>query len=236
MRYIVNILILLLIAVGASSQNDRSYIRSGNRDMRGGAEGAAGKAETKYRKALTANGANAQAMYNLGCALLAQNKDSMAMEMFEKSVKAEKSAHRKAMAYHNMGVIMQRQQQYGAAMEHYKNALRLAPHSEDSRYNYVLCKRLKKEDDNNNGGGGGGNNNQQNQDKNKDKNKDKNQNQDKDKQDQKDEQQKQDEQQQMSKENADQLLNAAVQNEKATRERMRKAASQPNRRNLEKNW
>lgn len=236
MRYIVNILILLLIAVGASSQNDRSYIRSGNRDMRGGAEGAAGKAETKYRKALTANGANAQAMYNLGCALLAQNKDSMAMEMFEKSVKAEKSAHRKAMAYHNMGVIMQRQQQYGAAMEHYKNALRLAPHSEDSRYNYVLCKRLKKEDDNNNGGGGGGNNNQQNQDKNKDKNKDKNQNQDKDKQDQKDEQQKQDEQQQMSKENADQLLNAAVQNEKATRERMRKAASQPSRRNLEKNW
>jgi Ca-activated chloride channel family protein len=236
MRYVVNILILLLIAVGASSQNDRSYIRSGNRDMRGGAEGAAGKAETKYRKALTANGANAQAMYNLGCALLAQNKDSMAMEMFEKSVKAEKSAHRKAMAYHNMGVIMQRQQQYGAAMEHYKNALRLSPHSEDSRYNYVLCKRLKKEDDNNNGGGGGGNNNQQNQDKNKDKNKDKNQNQDKDKQDQKDEQQKQDEQQQMSKENADQLLNAAVQNEKATRERMRKAASQPSRRNLEKNW
>lgn len=236
MRYIVNILVLLLIAVGASSQNDRSYIRSGNRDMRGGAEGAAGKAETKYRKALTANGANAQAMYNLGCALLAQNKDSMAMEMFEKSVKAEKSAHRKAMAYHNMGVIMQRQQQYGAAMEHYKNALRLSPHSEDSRYNYVLCKRLKKEDDNNNGGGGGGNNNQQNQDKNKDKNKDKNQNQDKDKQDQKDEQQKQDEQQQMSKENADQLLNAAVQNEKATRERMRKAASQPSRRNLEKNW
>lgn len=234
MRYIVNILILLLIAVGASSQNDRSYIRSGNRDMRGGAEGAAGKAETKYRKALTANAANAQAMYNLGCALLAQNKDSMAMEMFEKSVKVEKSAHRKAMAYHNMGVIMQRQQQYGAAMEHYKNALRLSPHSADSRYNYVLCKRLKKEDDNNNGGGGG-NNNQQNQDKNKDKNKDNNQ--DKDKQDQKDDQQqKQDEQQKMSKENADQLLNAAVQNEKATRERMRKAASQPNRRNLEKNW
>lgn len=235
MRYIVNILILLLISVGASSQSDRMHIRSGNRDMRGGAEGAAAKAETKYRKALTANGSNAQAMYNLGCALLAQNKDSMAMEMFEKAVKAEKSPQRKAMAYHNMGVIMQRQQQYGPAMEQYKNALRLSPHSEDSRYNYVLCKRLKKEDDNNNGGGGG--NNQQNQDKNKDKDKNKNQNQNKDKQDQKnDQQQNQNEQQKMSRENADQLLNAAVQNEKATRERMRKAVSQPNRRNLEKNW
>lgn len=235
MRYIVNILILLLISVGASSQSDRMHIRSGNRDMRGGAEGAAAKAETKYRKALTANGSNAQAMYNLGCALLAQNKDSMAMEMFEKAVKAEKSPQRKAMAYHNMGVIMQRQQQYGPAMEQYKNALRLSPHSEDSRYNYVLCKRLKKEDDNNNGGGGGGNN-QQNQDKNKDKDKNKNQNQNKDKQNQKNDQQNQNEQQKMSRENADQLLNAAVQNEKATRERMRKAVSQPNRRNLEKNW
>lgn len=236
MRYIVNTLILLLISVGASSQSDRMHIRSGNRDMRGGAEGAAAKAETKYRKALTANGSNAQAMYNLGCALLAQNKDSMAMEMFEKAVKAEKSPQRKAMAYHNMGVIMQRQQQYGPAMEQYKNALRLSPHSEDSRYNYVLCKRLKKEDDNNNGGGGGGNN-QQNQDKNKDKDKHKDQNQNKDKQDQKnDQQQNQNEQQKMSRENADQLLNAAVQNEKATRERMRKAVSQPNRRNLEKNW
>lgn len=234
MRYIVNILILLLISVGASSQSDRMHIRSGNRDMRGGAEGAAAKAETKYRKALTANGSNAQAMYNLGCALLAQNKDSMAMEMFEKAVKAEKSPQRRAMAYHNMGVIMQRQQQYGPAMEQYKNALRLSPHSEDSRYNYVLCKRLKKEDDNNNGGGG---NNQQNQDKNKDKDKNKDQNQNKDKQDQKNEQQQnQNEQQKMSRENADQLLNAAVQNEKATRERMRKAVSQPNRRNLEKNW
>ena len=57
MRYIVNILILLLISVGASSQSDRMHIRSGNRDMRGGAEGAAAKAETKYRKALGYSGA-----------------------------------------------------------------------------------------------------------------------------------------------------------------------------------
>ena len=87
--------------------------------MRGGAEGAAAKAEIEYRKAITANASNPQALYNLGCALLAQNKDSLAMESFSKCVKMEKSPRRKAMAYHNMGVIMQRQQQYGPAMEQY---------------------------------------------------------------------------------------------------------------------
>ena len=81
-----------------NAQGVRSHLRSGNRDMRGGAEGAASKAELKYRKALSSDDKNAQAMYNLGCALLAQNKDSMAYEMFEKATKAETSKQIKAMA------------------------------------------------------------------------------------------------------------------------------------------
>lgn len=222
-------------SLSAVAQNDRSHIRSGNRDMRGGAEGAAAKAEVKYRKALTANASNPQALYNLGCVLMAQNKDSLAMEMFEKSVKLEKSKQRKAMAYHNMGVIMQKQQQYGPAMQQYMQALRLAPHSNDTRYNYVLCQRLKKDENNNNGGGGGNNNDKDNK-QDKDKNKDKDKNQDNKQNQDKDKEQEQQPQQQMSKDNAEQLLNAAMQEEKSTRQRMRKAMSQPSRRNLQKNW
>ena len=220
----------------ALAQSDRAHIRSGNRDMRGGAEGGAAKAEVKYRKALTANASNPQALYNLGCALMAQNKDSLAMEMFEKSVQLEKSRQRKAMAYHNMGVILQKQQQYGPAMQQYMQALRLAPHSNDTRYNYVLCQRLKKDENNNNGGGGNNDkNNDQNKDKNQNKDQNKDQNQDNKQNQDKDKQQEQP-QQQMSKENAEQLLNAAMQDEKMTRQRMRKAMSQPSRRNLQKNW
>ena len=146
------LIIFLLIApmhLEVNAQGVRSHIRSGNRDMRGGAEGAAAKAELKYRKAMASDDKNAQAMYNLGCALLAQNKDSMAYEMFEKATKVETSKQRKAMAYHNMGVIMQRQQQYGPAMEQYKQSLKLRPHDNQTRYNYVLCKKLKKDQDNN---------------------------------------------------------------------------------------
>ena len=49
------------------------------------------------------------------------------------------------------------------------------------------------------------------------------------------EQQKEDEQK-MSKENAEQLLNAAMQEEKQTQERMKKAMQKPQKRQLEKNW
>ena len=40
----------------------------------------------------------------------------------------------------------------------------------------------------------------------------------------------------MSKENAEQMLNAAIQEEKQTQERMKKAQQQSNRRSLQKNW
>jgi len=230
----------------SNAQGVRSHIRSGNRDMRGGAEGAASKAELKYRKAMASDNKNAQAMYNLGCALLAQNKDSMAYEMFEKASKTETSKQRKAMAYHNMGVIMQRQQQYGPAMEQYKQSLKLRPHDNQTRYNYVLCKKLKKDQDNNqnNNQNNNKNNKDNNKDQNKDKNKNQNKNQDKDKNDQNKDQNKDQNNQnkerpqdgQMSKENAEQLLNAAVQEEKATQQRLQKAMAQPRRRNIEKNW
>ena len=240
------LIIFLLIApmhLEVNAQGVRSHIRSGNRDMRGGAEGAAAKAELKYRKAMASDDKNAQAMYNLGCALLAQNKDSMAYEMFEKATKVETSKQRKAMAYHNMGVIMQRQQQYGPAMEQYKQSLKLRPHDNQTRYNYVLCKKLKKDQDNNQNQNQNNQNdkNNQNKDKNKDQNKDKNkdkndQNKDKDQNKDNNQNQERPKDGQMSKENAEQLLNAAVQEEKATQQRLQKAMAKPSRRNIEKNW
>ena len=40
----------------------------------------------------------------------------------------------------------------------------------------------------------------------------------------------------MSKENAEQLLNAAIQEEKTTQQRMKKAMQQPRSKKLQKNW
>ena len=223
-----------VLTIGA--QTDRAYIRKGNRTMRAGAEGGAVDSEVSYRKALSVNSSNAQAMYNLGCALMAQQKDSAAMECFQKSVNAEKSKIRKAMAYHNMGVILQRQQQYGGAIEQYKQALRLRPNDNETRYNLVLCQRQNRNNQNNQNNNSGGDNNKDNKDKNKD-NKDQNKDKNKDKQD-KDNQKKkeQENKNQLSKDNAERLLNAAMQEEKQTQQRLKKAMSQPKRKNLQKNW
>ena len=216
---------LLLMAVSASAQSDRQYIRQGNKQFK---TGDFANAEVSYRKALEKNPRNPQAVYNLGNALLAQNKDSAAVVQFESAAKMETNPMRKYQSFHNLGVICQSHKMYGEAIEAYKNALRLNPDDDETRYNLVLCQRQKKKQDQN----------QQNQDQqNKDdqkKDDKKDQQQDKDKQ----EQQKKQEQPkpQMSKENAEQLLNAAMQQEKQTQDRMKKAQQQPQRRSIQKNW
>lgn len=225
-----------------AARHDRSFIRSGNRAMRANAPESPQKAELQYRKAMAANAGNPQAVYNLGVALLAQQKDSMAMEMFQRSAQMEKDPTRRAMSYHNAGVIMQKHQQFAQAIELYKAALRLTPGDNETRYNLVLCQRQLKNQKQNQNNQGGGKDNKNNKDKNKDQNKDKDKDKkdDQNKQDKQDRQDKQDQQkqpqQQMSKENAEQLLNAAMQDEKATQQRLKKAMSQPGRRNLQKNW
>lgn len=224
-KKVAAVAVLLLVAVGVQAQSDRQLIRQGNKQYR---KGNVAEAEVSYRKAVERNERNPQANYNLGNSLMAQRKDSLAITQLEKAAKLETNPLRRAQAYHNMGVICQQHRMFGEAIEAYKEALRNNPADHETRYNLELCKRQQKEQQQDQ--------NQQNKD-NKD-NKDK---QDQQKQEQKQDQQKQDQQQQqqkpqMSKENAEQLLNAAMQEEKQTQERMKKAQQQPQKRRLEKNW
>lgn len=222
-RTLMVTLLFALGTVGAFAQNDRTYIRQGNRQFR---MGNADKAEVEYRKAIVKKNNNPQANYNLGCALMQQQKDSLAMVQFDKASKMETSKFRRSMSYHNMGVIAQRHQQYGPAIKCYQEALRLNPNDNETRYNMILCKKLMK------------NQNQPQQNQNQKKNdKDKNkQDQDKQKQDQQKQENNPQKQEQISKDNAERMLDAADQQEKATRKKMEKAMSQPQRRNLQKNW
>ena len=219
-------MLLLLMVVGAHAQSDRDYVRQGNKQFRAGKYA---EAEVDYRKAVEKNGKNAQAVYNLGNALLAQRKDSAAIEQFQAAAKLETNSRRRSYAYHNIGVICQGRQMFGEAIEAYKEALRNNPNDDETRYNLELCKRQQKQQQQNQ------QNQQQKQNKdNKDKNKDQDK-QDQQKQQDKEQQQKQDKPQ-MSKENAEQLLNAAMQEEKNTQQRIKKAQRQKQTRKLQKNW
>ncbi len=223
-----NILILMLLAVASASfaQNDRDYIRRGNRLYRAK---KFNKAEVEYRKAVAANSENPQAVYNLGCAMMMIQKDSVAVTYFERASQLEQNKLRRAKSNHNIGVILQNHKMYDKAIEAYKNALRDNPNDNETRYNLALCKKLLKKQP-------------KDKDRKKDnKNKDKKQNkQDKDRNnDKKDDNNKQKEQprkEHMSKDNAEQLLNAAMQDEKQTQQRLQKAMQRPRRNRSQKNW
>ena len=209
--------LLLLAVMSVSAQTDRQYIRQGNKQFNAGDYP---NAEVSYRKAVEKNPKNPQAVFNLGNALLAQKKDSAAIEQFQSAANLETNPLRKYQSFHNIGVICQGHKMYGEAIEAYKSALRLNPADDETRYNLVLCQHQKQKQDQNK------QNQQQNKnDQNKDDKKDQqkqDQNKDQDKKDKPQEQKPQ-----MSKENAEQLLNAAMQQEKQTQDRMKRPSSSP---------
>jgi len=244
----VTIIVLCLMSLSANAQTDRQFIRNGNKYYR--AE-KFDKAEIEYKKALERNANNPEALYNIGCARMMQEDDSLALKYFEKAASFQKDKKRKAQIFHNAGVIQQNHQDYANAIEMYKESLRNDPTNDYTRYNLALCQALLKKQQKN----------QQNQNKNKDdkkdkqdqqnkdkQNKDQNKNQDKKQNDNKqnkqdnqnqqsnNQEQKDQDEKKMNKENAEQLLNAAKNQERSTQEKVK--AYQHRRRNgsRQKNW
>ncbi len=235
MRKRISILALALMtpALAALAQKtDRDYLRSGNRLY---ADSLYVKAEVEYRKALDVNPKSADAMYNLGNALLMQQKAEDAMAQYQSAAKLETDKTKLAEIYHNMGVILQSAKQYPQCIEAYKQSLRNNPKDDETRYNLALAQKLLKDQQQD----------QQNQDQQeqkqdqKDDKQDQNKDQQQDQKDQKDQQQNPQQQQpqkdEMSKENAQQLLNAVMQDEKNVQDKMKKQLEIRGKK-LEKDW
>lgn len=221
-KFLVLSILIIQTLVGIA-QIDRQHIRYGNRWFK---QDNYVKAEAEYRKAVDKNPSNPQALYNLGCALLMQKKDSAAIQQFEHAGKIETDPKRKAMAYHNIGWICQSLKMYGEAAEAYKESLRNNPSDNETRYNLALCMRQQKK-------------NKQDKDKQQQKkqhNKGENKSKEKKEQDKNQKQQQQKQQEKMSKENAEQMLNAAMQQEQQTQQRIKDAMRQNRSRKLQKNW
>lgn len=227
--YIISLLLLGGISVHAQQKTDRDYLRSGNKLYN---DSLFIKAEVDYRKALDINPKLTDAMFNLGNALLMQQKVKEAMEQYESVSKVEKDKSKLAEIYHNMGVILQSAKQYPQCIEAYKESLRNNPKDDETRYNLALAQKMLKDQQQN----------QQNQDQQQQQQEQKEdkqeQNQDQQEQDQKNQQQQQQQQQnknEMSKENAQQLLNAVMQDEKNVQDKVKKQI-QIQGKKLDKDW
>jgi tetratricopeptide (TPR) repeat protein len=204
-------------------KTERDYLRSGNRLYK---DSTFVKAEIDYRKALELNPKSSDAMYNLGNALLMQQKGKEAMEQFEAASRVEKDKEKLAQIYHNMGVILQSSKQLLQCIEAYKQALRNNPKDDETRYNLALAqKQLQNQDQQ-----------QQQQEKKEDEKQQQNKDQqEQEKKNQQNQQNPQQNQNEMSKENAEQLLKAAMQDEKDVQDKVKKAI-QVQGQKLEKDW
>ena len=204
------ILSLLLVAsavqVFAQQKTDRDYLRSGNKLYN---DSLFIKAEVDYRKALEINPKSTDAMFNLANALLMQQKAKEAMEQYESVSKIEKDKDKLAQIYHNMGVILQSSKQLPQCIEAYKESLRNNPKDDETRYNLALAQKQLKDQQQD----------QQNQDQ----------------QQQQNQQQQQPNKNEMSKENAQQLLNAIMQDEKNVQDKVKKQI-QIQGKKLDKDW
>lgn len=231
MKIRIVIILLFVFAAGMSAQTDRDLIRQGNRLYE---RGKFAEAEVQYRKAVGINANNPRALYDLGCALQQEGRDSDAIAQYELAVKAEPNVKVRSQGFYNMGVGYQRMKQYDKAIESYKECLRLNPSDDKARYNYVLCKRQQQRQQQNRKNGGQNNDKNQNNKKQDEKNKQDQKNKDKNKDQNKDNKRQDDND--MSRENAEQLLQAAMNKENETQRRLKQAMQQPERRQLDKNW
>ena len=236
---VISISVLALNAVTVSAQKaERKNIREGNELYKGEKYT---ESEIAYRKSLEVNPRSVEGTYNLGNALYRQDKLPEAARQYQQAIgQAEKMMEtpegrsRLASVYHNMGNIFMRGQDYVQSVEAYKQSLRLNPSDDETRYNLALAQKLLSD--------------QQSQDQSQDQqNEDQKENQEQN-QDQQQQQQPQDQEQnqtrqqpqsneQMSKDNAQQILDAFLQDEKDTQEKVKKAQQQHSqRRRVEKEW
>jgi Ca-activated chloride channel homolog len=243
MRLLIYILALFFTA-DAVAQSGRKYVREGNKLYN---EKRYRDADSLYREGLK-DTASYKSVFNLGDALYKQGKYKEAADYFNSVVQKHQDKNIKQQAWHNIGNCYLESKNYKESVEAYKNALRLNPTDEDTRYNLAYAQqKLKKEEEQKKKDKE--NKNEKDKDKNKDKdekkdekkedpNKDKDKKEDqKEKDRDKDKQQDQQEQQrQMSKEDAQRMLDALNNDEKKVQEKLKKKGSKGQKVKVQKDW
>ena len=252
MRQIVLLMMFLLLCAGISqAQNERKFVRQGNKYYEAALKDTAkldtvqfNKAEIEYRKALEKKPEDAKWNYNLANSLYKQKKVEESAEKYREIADRTVDKVEKSRALHNLGNSLLMNNKLDESIEAYKQALRNNPGDLETKYNLLYAMNMKKKQQQQ----------QKNKDKNKDQNKDKNKDQNKDqdkKQDQKnkdqqnqnqDQKQNQNQQQQpqqskISKQNAEQMLQALENNEKKTQDKVKKIqALKAKSKKVEKDW
>jgi len=239
-RIIGAVICLAIISPSLYGQEEREYIRKGNRLYK---KGEFAGSEGMYRRAEEQTGSGHDAIFNLGDALYRQNRFSEATAEFSRAAKAgETDSLKRADGLYNLGNSLLKEQKFKESIDAYISSLKLNPDNMQAKYNLAYAQdQLKKQEEQQQDQNQDGQNKDQ-QDK-QDQDKDQEQNQNKEQQDQnKDQEQKenQDQQQQqqsaISREDAKRLLDALAANEKETQEKVQRDKAAKAKVRVIKNW
>ncbi len=230
---------LMLSALTAAAQVDRSEVRSGNRRFKKGDFRAAA---VEYMRALDKDSTSFAGNYNLASVHYRLGSYDSAAESLGKLKEVAGESRYGADYYYNLGDVAIAKKDWQGAVDAFKQCLILDPGSIEAKENYIYA---KKHLENNNGGGQ--NDQNQNKDQNKDQNQDQDQNQDHNKDQDKDQNKDNKDQQgqqpqpqpqpvKVSPQQAQQMLQAIQAKEKNTQEKVEKAKAAVGVRKNEKNW
>ena len=204
MKKIRYILLFSFMTLTVFAQKESADIRAGNKLYK---SEKYTEAEIAYRKGLLKNQKSFEANYNLGNALFKQKKYPEALEQYKNALGLQPHEKEKmAAGFHNTGNALLADKKIEESINAYKLALKNNPKDDETRYNLAYAQMMLKKQ-------------QQNKDKDKE---DKDQNQDKKEDPKPKEQPQPQKQQQMSKENAQQILDALQQDEKNAQEKAKK--------------
>ena len=156
MNKILTVLLTVVIASASAQENkDKAQEKAlknsmnltweANKEL---SENAFVEAEADYRRAISKSDENAIAPYNLGTAYYKKKSLEEAFGRFKQAGELASAKPEKHKAFHNMGNVFMKNEEYGKAVEAYKEALRNDPTDEETRYNLALAKALAEKQKN----------------------------------------------------------------------------------------
>lgn len=232
MKFILLILIVFSTSINIFSQNEKKFIREGNKLYN---QKNYNEAEISYRKSLQKDSNYFNGKYNLANALYKQKNFDEAARIYSSIADLDKDKEIKSKVYHNLGNSFLQKKEFEKSIDAYKQALKNNSKDSDTKYNLSYAMQMLKQQQNQK--------NKDNKDKKDDKKKDnkdqKDQNKDKqqDKKENKDnKQQEQQKQKQVKKEEAERMLEALKNDEKKTMDKVKKQKAVGERVKIEKDW
>ncbi len=257
LRIFLIFFIVVFSQVLTFAQQERKFIRQGNREYEKAIIDSLTvdttryqNAEVEYRKALEKDPNNWDAIYNLANSLFKQGKYEDAAKQYMAAAGMQTDDKQElAMAYHNLGNSFLQTNKLNEAVDAFKNSLRNSPNDYETKYNLAWAQEKLKQQQNQQQDQDQDkeNQDQENDDQQQNKNSEQKEQDQQEQQKEQEQQQQQNQQQQqaqqqeqqkdqISKEDAMRILEALQNDEKKVQDKVQKQKVQPKKRTTQKDW